>query len=160
MARNVIQSEFQTSKMPDGSHFVKKSKKKFVLIWNGQKCSRKWFSDIQNGRRHPFCKKITKIRIVVMIWNGKKSDTVIFGHPKWLLAAIFKKNIYKESCSSDLKNVRTDCWPTTTWYKFTFGQYIYTYIQTAMLGTREYTLCSPFRANPHNSSSDITLYYQ
>ena len=29
---------------------------------------------------------------------------------------------------------------------------IYIYIQTAMLGTREYTLCSPFRANAHNSS--------
>ena len=26
------------------------------------------------------------------------------------------------------------------------------YIQTGMLGTREYTLCSPFRANAHNSS--------
>ena len=25
------------------------------------------------------------------------------------------------------------------------------YTQTAMLGTREYTLCSPFRANAHNS---------
>ena len=29
---------------------------------------------------------------------------------------------------------------------------IYIYIQTAMLGTREYTLCSPFKANAHNSS--------
>ena len=29
---------------------------------------------------------------------------------------------------------------------------IYIYIQTAMLETREYTLCSPFRANAHNSS--------
>ena len=52
--------------------------------------------------------------------------------------------------ASDLNNVRTDCWLTTTWY-----QYIYIYIQTAMLGTREYTLCSPFRANAHNSSFDI-----
>ena len=26
------------------------------------------------------------------------------------------------------------------------------YIQTAMLGTREYTLCSPLRANAYNSS--------
>ena len=25
----------------------------------------------------------------------------------------------------DLNNVRTNYWPTTTWYKFTFGQYIY-----------------------------------
>ena len=32
------------------------------------------------------------------------------------------------------------------------GINIYIYIQTAMLGTREYTLCSPFRANVHNSS--------
>ena len=30
---------------------------------------------------------------------------------------------------------------------------IYLYIQTAMLGTREYILCSPFRANAHNYSS-------
>ena len=30
--------------------------------------------------------------------------------------------------------------------------YIHVYIQTAMLGTREYTLRSPFRANAHNSS--------
>ena len=29
---------------------------------------------------------------------------------------------------------------------------IYIYIQTALLGTREYTLCSPFRANADNSS--------
>ena len=28
-----------------------------------------------------------------------------------------------------MSNVRTDCWLTTTWYKFTFGQYIYTYRQ-------------------------------
>ena len=26
------------------------------------------------------------------------------------------------------------------------------YIHTGMLGMREYTLCSPFRANAHNSS--------
>ena len=31
MARNVIQSEFQTSKMADGSHFVKNFKKKKVV---------------------------------------------------------------------------------------------------------------------------------
>ena len=32
------------------------------------------------------------------------------------------------------------------------------YIQTGMLGTREYTLCSPFRANAHNSSSCVVLH--
>ena len=35
----------------------------------------------------------------------------------------------KKSCASDLNNVQTDCWATTTWYKFTFGQCIYTYRQ-------------------------------
>ena len=34
------------------------------------------------------------------------------------------------------------------------GINIYIHTDTAMLGTREYTLCSPFRANAHNSSSD------
>ena len=37
------------------------------------------------------------------------------------------------------------------------GINIYIYIQTAMLGTREYTLCSPFRANAHNSSYDMVM---
>ena len=75
-----VQSEFRTSKMADGSHFVKNfQKRNFVIIWNGQKCDRKWFSDIQDGRQQPFCKqKITKIKIVVLIWNGKKCDTKWF----------------------------------------------------------------------------------
>ena len=132
MARNAIKSDFRTSKMSAGGHFVKKIKK------NGQKCDRKWISDIQNGRHQPFCKKIkkkvlywsemvrnatesdfwnpkwpaaailyknfTKIKLVVLIWNGKKCDT------KWFLA-ILKKIIYKKSCAR---------------YIFTFGQYIYT----------------------------------
>ena len=52
MARNAIECEFQTSKMADGSHFVKKITKikMLVLIW-------KWFLDIQNGYRRPFYKK-------------------------------------------------------------------------------------------------------
>ena len=35
------------------------------------------------------------------------------------------KNFCKKSSASDLNNVQTDCWLTTTWYKFTFSQYIY-----------------------------------
>ena len=97
MARNVIESEFRTSKMGAGSHFVK---------------------------------KIHKIKIVVLIWNCKKCDTRCdFWTSKMATGGHFLKNIYKESCASDLNNVQTDCWPTTTWYKFTFGQYIYTYRQ-------------------------------
>ena len=57
-----------------------------------------------------------------MVRNAKQSD---FWTSKMTTGGHFLKNIYKKSCASDLNNVRTDCWPTTTWYKFTFGQYIY-----------------------------------
>ena len=85
-----------------------------------------------------------------MVRNAIQSD---FWSTKMATGGHFLKNIYKKSCASDLNNVRTNCWPTIN---FTFGQYIYIYIyiyiQIAMLGMREYTLCSPFRANAHNSS--------
>ena len=105
MARNPIESDFRSSKMAAGSHFVEKIKKNksSVLIWNGEKCDRKWFSVIQNGRRQPFCEQkkvaygseimrnaiesdfrsskmvagshfVNKIKNWVLIWNGKKCD--------------------------------------------------------------------------------------
>ena len=45
-----------------------------------------------------------------------------FCHPSAILKT---KNIYKKSLANDLNNVRTDCWPNTTSYKLTIGQYIY-----------------------------------
>ena len=57
MARNVIERELRTSKMVDGSHFV-------------------------------------KIKIVVLIWNGKKWFLDMY--PKWLPAAIFLKTLTKK----------------------------------------------------------------
>ena len=68
MARNAIQSEFRTSKMTEGSHFVK----------NFQKNKIAYRSEMARN-------------------------------------------------ASDLKNVRTDCWLTTTWYQLYI--YIYTYRQ-------------------------------
>ena len=60
-----------------------------------------------------------------MVRNAIQSD---FWTSKMATGGHFLRNIYKKSCASDLNNVRTDCWPTTTLYKFTFGQYIYIYI--------------------------------
>ena len=59
MARNAIESEFRTSKMAAGSHFVKK---KQILYRSemARSCDRKWISDIQNGARQPFCQKFKK----------------------------------------------------------------------------------------------------
>ena len=53
----------------------------------------------------------------------------------------FLKNVYKKSCASDLNNVRTDCWPTTTWYKFTFGQYIYIHTDSYVGNEGIYIVC-------------------
>ena len=70
MARNAIQSDFQTSKMA--------AEKK--------KCDRKWILDIQNGRRQPFCQKFQKkIKVAYRsemarnaiesdIWTSKMAD--------------------------------------------------------------------------------------
>ena len=60
MARNAIQSEFRTSKMTEGSHFVQKNPKKNKVAYRSE-----------------------------MARNA-----------------------------SDLNNVRTDCWLTTTWYQY------------------------------------------
>ena len=123
---SVIQNDpNRTSKMAAGGHFEKKNLKKgCVLIWNGEKCIQKWFSVIKNGRRPPFCKKKSKLRIDLkwremhsqkwfsVIQNGSRQpfcekrsklhiglkwremrSKVIFGHPKWPLAAILWKKI-------------------------------------------------------------------
>ena len=52
--------------------FWKESLKK--KIWNGEKCIRKWFSFIKNGRRQPFCEDKKKIKCCVLIWNGEKFE--------------------------------------------------------------------------------------
>ena len=75
MAGNAIKSDFRSSKIAGGSHFVKIiNKKSCVLIWNCEKCDRKWFSVIQNGRRQPFCEQNPKKKICVLIGNGEKCD--------------------------------------------------------------------------------------
>ena len=67
-------------------------KKNSISIWNGQKCDRKWISDIQYGRRQPFCQKFPqkfKLRINLK-WPEMRSK-VKFGHPKWPTSAILSK---------------------------------------------------------------------
>ena len=110
MARKAIKRDFWQSKMAAGGHFVKLKKKvaywyemarnaikryfrsssghfvkneSCILIWNGEKCDRKWFSVIQNGPGGHFVKNITKNESCVLIWNDEKCDLMIFGHPKW-----------------------------------------------------------------------------
>ena len=82
--------------MADDSHFVKSC----VSIWNGQKCNRKWISDIQNGNQ--FVKRIAKIKIMVLIWNDKKWFLDIQNGYQWP----FKKNLQK-SCVRPLGRMHT-----------------------------------------------------
>ena len=49
-------------------------KKSCVLIWNGEKCIRKWFSVIQIGRRPPFCEKNKSCIFISMSRNAIESD--------------------------------------------------------------------------------------
>ena len=59
MARNVIESEFRTSKMADGSIFVKNFQKlKLRMKWPEMRSN--FSSDIQNERRRPFCQNLFK----------------------------------------------------------------------------------------------------
>ena len=59
-----------------------------------------------------------------------------------------KKHLQKK-LSEWFEHVRTDCWPNRTWYKFTFGQYIYRQVCWEWGNIH---CCSPFTANAHNSS--------
>ena len=64
MARNAIESDFRSS-----AAILWKKNQSCVLIWNAEKCDRKWFLVIQHGRRQPFCEQNC-----VFIWNGEKCD--------------------------------------------------------------------------------------
>ena len=55
-------------------------KKRCVLIWNGEKCDRKWFSVIEDYPN----------RTSKMAAGGSK---VIFGHPKWPPGVILRTGI-------------------------------------------------------------------
>ena len=79
MARNANENEFRTSKMVAGGHFENRNES-CVLIWNAEKCKRKWISDIENGHRQPFWEKNE-----ILIWNIEKCKQ------KWLVATILKK---------------------------------------------------------------------
>ena len=100
MARNVIKIDFRSSKMVAGSHFVTKNKS-CVLIWNSEKCDRKWFSVIQNGgggayNGHAACKPFGDIHSIcpwantpilvyfvtvhiyaVKVWRCNKVDCIV-----------------------------------------------------------------------------------
>ena len=83
MARNAIESEFRTSKMGAGGHFVKKSQNKLEL-----RIDLKWPempSKVSFGHpKWPPTAILEKNCGIDLKWQE-----VIIGHPKWLPAAIF-----------------------------------------------------------------------
>ena len=92
MARNAIESEFRISRMCAGGHFVKK---KIDFKWPEMRSKvnfghTKWPTTVILSTK--FKKKVA--------YRSEMRSKVNFGHPK--------------CCASDLNNVRTDCWPTTT----------------------------------------------
>ena len=142
MARNAIESDLRSSKMPQieppkwppAAILKKNSKKKCcVLIWNGEKCIQKWFSVIQNGRRQPFCQFKRKIKVAYwseMARNVIESD--IFGHPKWPPAAIlWKKNEVAYWSEMARNAIESDFQPSKMGWGFMlirYGEVIQTYL--------------------------------
>ena len=79
MARNAIESDFRSSKMAAGGHFEKEIKKKTcVLIWNGEKCDRKWFGSSKMAAGGHLVKNFQTNKSWVFIWNGEKCDRKLF----------------------------------------------------------------------------------
>ena len=122
MTKNAIESEFRTSKMVAGSHFVKKFKKfkKFRIDLKCRNASKAIFgypkcppkntkilhrsemarntieSDFRISKMAAgghFVKNLKKKFLIDMKWPEMRSK-VNFGHPKWPLAAILS-NISK-----------------------------------------------------------------
>ena len=77
MVKNAIKSDFRSSKMAAGGHFVQKFQKKesCVLIWNGEKCDQMWFSVIQNGCWWPFSEKNSN-KIKVEYWSEMARNAI------------------------------------------------------------------------------------
>ena len=115
MARNAIESEFRTSKMADRSEMARN-------VIEGD------FQTSKIAAAGHFVKNL-KTKLWYRSEMARNAIKSYFWTSKMATGVHLKKDIHQKSCASDLNNVRTDCWPTTTWYKFTFGQYIYIYKQ-------------------------------
>ena len=62
------------SKMYWSTSYLRENKSS-VLIWNGEKCDRKGFSVIQNGRRRPFCGKTFR-KMKVAYWSEMARNAI------------------------------------------------------------------------------------
>ena len=93
---------FGHPKLPPAAILWKKIKKikVCVLIWNGEKCDKKWFfSVIQNGRWRPFWIFFSKTKSCVLIWNGEKCD--------WKWFSVIQNGRWQPFCE---KNKKIDYW--------------------------------------------------
>ena len=89
MARNAIENEFRTSKMADGSHFVKISQKIKVAYRSemARNAFKSEFRTSKMGAGGHFVKCFEKKFCIYLKWPEMPSK-VSFGHPKWPPAAI------------------------------------------------------------------------
>ena len=100
MARSAIESDFRSSKMAAGSHFVKRNSKKKVVYWSEmvQIGLPKWLPAAILKKKN----QKQKLRIDLK-WREMHSK-VIFGHPKWPPAAILRKKIKVAYWSETARN--------------------------------------------------------
>ena len=88
MARNEIESDFQTSKMATGSHFVKKIKNNTKSVSKmARNVIQSEFRTFKMADSNHFVKQFFKKFRIDLKWPEMRPK-VIFGHPKWPSAAI------------------------------------------------------------------------
>ena len=97
MARNAIESEFCTSKMADGSHFVKNppppKKKVAYLSEMARNAIESEFRTSKMADGSHFVKISKKLKLRIHLKWPEMRSKVNFGHPKWPTAAILSKII-------------------------------------------------------------------
>ena len=111
MARNAIESDFRSSKMAAGGHFVTKSPppQSSVLIWNREKCHLKWL--IGHPNWSPAAILWIKKKLCIDMKCQEMRSKAIFAHPKWPPSCDFflklKAAYWYEMAKSDFRSSKT-----------------------------------------------------
>ena len=104
MARNAIESDFRSSKMAAGKHFVEKIKKIIVAYWSEMprnaiksdfRSSKMAQIGLPNWPPAAILKKNIKKKLRIDLKWREMHSKVIFRHPKWTQAAILWKKSKK-----------------------------------------------------------------
>ena len=104
MARNVIESDFRSSKMATGGHFVKKFKKRRAAYWSqmARNVIKIDFRSSKMAASGHFVKISKKSKSCVLIWNDEKCDQ------KWF--SVIQNGCRRPFCEKISKKLKVSHW--------------------------------------------------